>query len=60
MRDMPGAEPPVPTAIMPRCTLRLNWSKTNRKIGVVLPGSQKTSRYTLAGGDTSGLAAPLA
>ena len=35
-------------------------SKAKWKVGVVLPGSQKMSRFTLAGGDTAGLAALLA
>ena len=35
-------------------------SKAKRKLGVMLPGSQKMSRFTIAGGDVTALAARLA
>ena len=35
-------------------------SKAKWKLGVILPGSKKLSRYTIAGGDVAALAARLA
>ncbi len=35
-------------------------SKAKWKLGVMLPGSDKLSRYTIAGGDLTALATPLA
>ena len=35
-------------------------SKAKWKLGVMLPGSQKMSRFTIAGGDLTALAARLA
>jgi transposase len=37
----------------------LELSKAKWKLGIILPGSQKMSRYTVAGGDVEGLAARL-
>lgn len=40
--------------------LAFELSKAKWKLGMVMPGSQKMSRYTVAGGDTSAVAALLA
>ena len=45
---------------MPRFTLAFELSKAKWKLGVMLPGSEKMSRFTIAGGDLAALAARLA
>ena len=40
--------------------LAFELSKAKWKLGVLLPGSQKLSRYTIGGGDLAALAARLA
>jgi transposase len=40
--------------------LAFELSKAKWKLGVLLPGSQKLSRYTIAGGDLTALATRLA
>ena len=40
--------------------LAFELSKAKWKLGVMLPGSQKLSRYTIAGGDLGALASRLA
>jgi transposase len=54
MREMPGVEPPAAPCDHATMHVAFELSKATWKIGVVLPGSQKTRRYTLARGDTSG------
>jgi transposase len=60
MRRMPVLETLAARCEHATMHVAFELSKAKWKIGIVMPGSQKMSRYTLAGGDTVGLAALLA
>jgi transposase len=56
MRKMPAVASPAARCEHATMFVAFELSKAKWKIGVVAPGSQKMSRYTLDGGDTAGLA----
>jgi transposase len=60
MRKTPAVESPAARCDHATMHVAFELSKAKWEIGVVLPGSQKMSRFTLDGGDTAGLAALLA
>lgn len=56
MRTSPTVETPAAPCEHATIFVAFELSKAAWKVGLVLPGSQKMSRFTLEGGDTAGLA----
>lgn len=60
MSNLDRADAPAATSEYATVHVVFELSKAKWKLGVMLPGSQKMSRFTIAGGDVAALAARLA